>query len=92
MLCFGGPDAGHGPSTAPQANAEAESHIGQPEGPTTGIYKQVLGGFGEKKGKKGRLATDVSSEPIFKKKMLYISKIELKKGTNFGKSNKHFSG
>ena len=34
----------------------------QPEGPTTGIYNYVLGGFGEKKKrKKRRLAIDVRS-------------------------------
>ena len=44
-------------------HAEAASHIAEPEGPTTGIYNYVLGGFGEKK--RGRLATNVSSGPIF---------------------------
>ena len=44
------------------SHAEVASHIVQPEGPTTRIYNYVLGGFGEKqKGKKRRLATDVSS-------------------------------
>ena len=34
-------------------HAEVASHIAQLEGPTTGIYNYVLGGFGEKKkGKK----------------------------------------
>ena len=45
------------------------SHIAQPEGPTTRIYNYVLGGFGEKKKKKRRLATDVSSGANLKKKV-----------------------
>ena len=47
-------------------HAEVGSHMPQLEGPTTRICNYVLGGFGEKK-KKKRLATDVSSGPIFKK-------------------------
>ena len=43
----------------------------QLEGPTTKIYNCVLGAFGEKEEEeeeKKRLATDVSSGPILKKK------------------------
>ena len=36
------------------------SHIAEPEGITTRVYKYLLGGFREKE-KKQRLATDVSS-------------------------------
>ena len=47
------------------------SHISQPEGPTTGIYNYVLGGFGErkrkKKEKKRKLAIDVSLGANLKK-------------------------
>ena len=35
--------------------------MAQPETLTTRIYNYVLGGLGERKEKKGRLATDVSS-------------------------------
>ena len=64
MLCLGGPGfhqfaswtrTGHHSS----GHAEVESHIAQPEGPTTRIYNYVLGEFGEKKKKVS--ATDVSS-------------------------------
>ena len=49
-------------------HAEALSHVAEPEGPTTRIHNYALRGFGEKKKKKRRLATDVSSGPIFKRK------------------------
>ena len=51
------------PSTTASGHAETGSHTADPEGPTTGIYNYVLGGFGEKKKKKTkkRLAADVSS-------------------------------
>ena len=39
----------------------AVDHIAEPEGPTTRICNCVLGGYGEKKGKKRRLSMDVSS-------------------------------
>ena len=48
-------------------HAIAASHIAEPEGPTTRICNYILGGFVEKK-KKKKLATDVSSGPIFEKK------------------------
>ena len=54
-------DPGHRPSTAHQAMLRGPSHTAQPEGPATGIYSDVLGGFREKKKKKKRLVTDVSS-------------------------------
>ena len=41
---------------------EAASHIAQPEAHTTRMYNYVLGGFGDKKKKKRRFATDVSSD------------------------------
>ena len=41
------------------------SHTEELEGPTTGIHNYVLGVFGEREEKRGRLATDVSSGPIF---------------------------
>ena len=44
---FAGLDAGRS-----SGHAEAGSHIANPEGPTTGIYNYVLGGFREKKKKK----------------------------------------
>ena len=37
------------------------SYIAEPEEPTTIVYNYVLGGFGEKKKKENKLATDVSS-------------------------------
>ncbi len=43
------------------SHAEAASHMPQLEGPTTTMYDYVLGGLGEKKQKKKRLATVVSS-------------------------------
>ena len=43
------------------SHAEAVSHIVKLEGPTTRIYNYILGGFGEKRKGKKRLATDVSS-------------------------------
>ena len=49
-------------------HAEAVSHVAQPEALTTRIYDYVLGGFGERKGKKSRLATDVIPGANFKKK------------------------
>ena len=49
---FAESDPGHGLGTTHQANAEAVSHIAQPEGPTTRVYNCVLGGFGERKIKK----------------------------------------
>ena len=72
-LCFGGPGFLRFASWVRKwhcssSHAEAVSHIVQPEGHTTRIYNYVLGGFGEKKKKKKRLATDVSSGPIFGKK------------------------
>ena len=42
-------------------HAEAAPHMPQPEALTTRIDNYVLGGFGEKKNKKRRLATVVSS-------------------------------
>ena len=42
-------------------HAEVESHMAQPEALTTRMYNYVLRGFGEKKKKRKRLATDVSS-------------------------------
>ena len=39
-------------------HAEVASHIEQPEGPTTGIYNYVLGGFGKKKKKKEKKKED----------------------------------
>ena len=42
-------------------HAEVVSHIAQTEALTTRIYNYVLRGFGKKKKKKKRLATDVSS-------------------------------
>ena len=51
-------------------HAEVAFHTVQTEGPATRTYDYVLGGFGEKKKKEKerRLATDVSSGSIFKKK------------------------
>ena len=65
-LCFGSPGFRQFGSWAQtwhcsSGHAEATSHIAQPEGLTTRIYNYVLGGFGEKKGKKRTLATDVGS-------------------------------
>ena len=45
---------------------EAASHMPQPEALTTRIYNCVLGGFGEKKKKKKKIAKVASSGPIFK--------------------------
>ena len=61
---FPGLDPGRRPHSS-SSHAEAASHIAELERPTTRIYSYVLGGLGEKKKK---LATDVSSRPIFKKK------------------------
>ncbi|WP_261090198.1 hypothetical protein, partial [Streptococcus mitis] len=54
-------------------HVEAASHMPQLEGPTTRRYNYVLGGFEEKRIFLKRLATGVSSGPIFltKKKKLY---------------------
>ena len=49
-------------------HAESASHIAQAEGPTTRMYNYVLGGFGEKKEKKKRWATELAQVLIFKKK------------------------
>ena len=49
-------------------HVEAVSHMTQLEGPTTKIYNYVLGGFGEKKQEKKRLATVVSSGADLEKK------------------------
>ena len=56
------------------SHAEVASHIEEVEGPTTGIYNYVPGLWGEKKKKRGGLATDVSSEPIFLTKKKSIPK------------------
>ena len=45
------------------SQAVAAFHVEELEGPTIRIYNCVLGLWGEKSG--GRLATDVSSGPIF---------------------------
>ena len=71
---FTGSDPGHRPSHRSSGHTEAASHKAQPEALTTRIYYYVLGGFVEKKKEKrkkerGRLATDVSSGPIFNKKV-----------------------
>ena len=59
------------------SHVDVVSHIAQPEGPTTGIYKYVLGRFRDKKNKKKRrLSTDVSSGANLKKK--YILEVESK--------------
>ena len=50
------------------SHAEAASQIAQPEALTTRIYSYVLRGFGEKKKKNKRVATDVSSGANLKKK------------------------
>ena len=69
MLCFSDPgfaglDPGHRPTRHSSSHAEVASHIEELEGSTTWIYNYVLGALGRKK-KRGRLATDVSSGPIF---------------------------
>ena len=62
-------DPGRGHGTAHQATLEAASHMPQPEALTTRRYNHVLGGFAEKrKNLKRILATDVSSQQIFKNK------------------------
>ena len=46
------------------------SHRAELARSTTRVYNYVLGGFGEKKKIKKRLAADVTSGPIFKKKKI----------------------
>ena len=58
--------------------------IAKPKGPTTRLYTYVLLGFGEKKEKKKRLATDVSSGTIFKKKRRRLA-TDVSSGTIFKK-------
>ena len=70
---FAGSDPGRGPPHRSSSHAEAASCIEELEEPTTRIYNYVLGGFGEEK-KRARLATDVSSGPIFKKKRCFKEK------------------
>ena len=77
MLLFGGPGFRQFRSQTPtwhhsSGHAEVASHIAQPEGPTTRIYKYVPGVLGEKKKEEKRLATDVSSGPIFNKKTVGV--------------------
>lgn len=74
MLCFGargfsGSDAGHRRGTA--SCAEPESHIAQPEGPTT-MHWGTLGKRRRAKKKKNekRLATDVNPGVNLKKKKI----------------------
>ena len=57
---FTGSDPGHGPSTTHQAMPR-QSHIAQPEGPTTRIYNYVQRALGRRRKKEKRLATDVGS-------------------------------
>ena len=78
LLCFGGPqftslDHGHGLTHCSSSHAVVASHIEELEWLTTRIYNYVLGLWGEKK-KRKRLATNVSSGPIF-----FIKKIKRKK-------------
>ena len=68
MFHFGGPgsvglDPGPGPLHHSSSHAVVASHIEELEGPTTRIHSYVLRLWGEKK--RGRLATDDSSRPIF---------------------------
>ena len=67
---FVGLDPGHGPAHRTSGHAVAASHMEELEWPASGIYNYVLGpwGGGRRKKQKGRLATDVSSGPVFKKK------------------------
>ena len=60
---FAGSNPGHRPTHHASSYAGAASHMAELEGPTPRMYSCVLGGFGEEK--KRRLATDVSSGPIF---------------------------
>ena len=57
------------------SQAVIASHVEELEGQTTRIYNYVLGLWGAKQ-KRGRLATDVSSRPIFpiKKKLNKVCK------------------
>ena len=58
----------------------AVSQIAQPEGPTARIYNYVIGGLLGRWKRKKRLATDVSSGDIFKKKLHSIKyEVALKK-------------
>ena len=71
MLCFSslgftGSDSGHGRTHHSSSHAMVASYIEELEGLTTRIYNYVLGLWGLKK--RGRLATDVSSGPIFLRK------------------------
>ena len=52
---FAGLDSGHGHGTAQSGHFEVASQMPQLEGPTTKIYKYVLGEFGEKKQKKKKI-------------------------------------
>ena len=47
--------------------------MAQPEGSTTRTCNYVLGGFGKKKKKQKRLATDVSSGANLLKKIMFMS-------------------
>ena len=60
---FTGSDPGCGPTHHSSSHAMAAAHMEEPEELTTRIYNYVLGLWGEKK--RGRLATDVTSGPIF---------------------------
>ena len=72
VVGFTGLDPGRGPTHSSSSHALVTSHIEELEWPTTRIYNCILGLWGEKK-KKGRLATDVSSGPIFlNKKKAYL--------------------
>ena len=55
---FAGSDPGAQTRDCSSSHAEVASYIIQPEGPTTRIYNYVVGGFGEKKKNKKRLATE----------------------------------
>ena len=61
---FTGSDLGCGPTYHSSSQAMAASYVEELEGHTARIYNYVLGLQGEKK-KRGRLATDVGSGPIF---------------------------
>ena len=65
---FAGADPGRGHGTAHQAAMRQASHMPHLEGPTAKIYNCVLGGFGERKAGKKRLATVVSSGGNLKEK------------------------
>ena len=64
VLALAGLGPGHGPTCHASSNAVAASHIEELEGLTTRVYNYGLG-LWRRKQKRGRLATDVSSGPIF---------------------------